>query len=132
MSDDIYENEVMIQLMDRHPNVDFYIKHLPPIRKQALETLREKVHEWLPEVKESMQYRMPTYVTSDIVCAVASQKKIMSLYICHTEILDQYRAHFEHLKVGRSCIRFQALEDLPLEIVEIMIKKTAEVFSTWG
>jgi len=61
--------------------VDAYIQALPPDRSAALTALRNLVRETLPEARETMRYRMPTYELDEVVCSFASQKHYMSLYL---------------------------------------------------
>lgn len=127
----MYENETMLALHPRHPNVDFYIKHLPQEHRHALHTLREQFHQWVPHLRESMQYRMPTFVTSAIICATGSLKNRMSLFICHTEILDRYRESLKHLTVRRTTVYFQELAQLPMDAVEAMVRESDEFLQRW-
>ena len=122
----MYETQAMVQLHQRHPNVDFYIKHLPDHRRVALETLREKIHDWIPVARENMQYRIPTFVTTAVLCALGVQRRHIGLYVCVTDILDENRDKLSHLKVGRSCIRFNDIDELPLPVIkEILLQSQA-------
>ncbi len=71
----------------------------------------------------------PGYHTGDGVplplAALASQKNYMSLYLmCMTgdpgaenELRKQFKERGKKLDMGKSCIRFKKLEDLPLDVV---------------
>ena len=73
-----------------------------------------------------MQYKMPTYGYREaILAAFASQKRYMSLYM-EPRILDRHRAELKHLDLGKSCIRFKSIDQLPLDIVRQMLQETAE------
>lgn len=127
MSDDIYESEVMVQTMPRHPHVDFYIQNLPEPRKNVFNVLREKLHEWVPGLKESLQYRIPTFSSMATLCAMASHKKYIGFYFANTELLASNKHSFAHLSVGQSCVRLQTLEDVPMHSFELIIKQSAEL-----
>jgi uncharacterized protein YdhG (YjbR/CyaY superfamily) len=104
--------------------VDKYVQSLEPARATALIRLRDMILRVAPDVTETMKYRMPTYeVGPGILCAMASQKQYMSLYV-EVEILDQYRDRFAHLNLGKSCIRFRNIESLPLDTVRIILAET--------
>ena len=57
--------------------------------------------------------------------ALASQKNHMAVYLtgvyaddeARESFLEAYRATGKRLDMGKSCIRFQKLENLPLEII---------------
>jgi uncharacterized protein YdhG (YjbR/CyaY superfamily) len=105
-------------------NVDVYLQTLEPQRAAALIQLREIILRLTPNLTESMKYGMPTYqVGPGVLCAMASQKGYMSLYV-EVEILDRYRDQFAHLNLGKSCIRFRKIETLPLDIVETILTET--------
>jgi uncharacterized protein YdhG (YjbR/CyaY superfamily) len=105
------------------PSVDAYINALDADRKAALTTLRAVVRKCLPGADECIQHGMPAYVKGDrMVCAIASQKQYMALYVCEGDGLDDHRADFAHLNVGKGCIRFRRLEDLPMKSVQKVLK----------
>ena len=42
------------------------------------------------------------------------------------ELVEQHSDALKHLDVGKSCIRFKNIEDLPLETVQQILKETAQ------
>ncbi len=105
--------------------VDAYIQALPPDRSAALTALRNLVRETLPEARETMRYRMPTYELDEVVCSFASQKHYMSLYL-DSGLVEENRIQWGKLDVGKSCVRFKRLEDLPLQVVCQILVRTIE------
>jgi len=105
-------------------NVDTYLAGLDESRRKALAVLRKLILETVPGVQESMRYRMPTYDLGDTgVCAMASQKQYISLYLDPPHV-EAHRAEFAGLNVGKSCVRFRRLEQLPLDTVRTILKET--------
>ena len=111
--------------MGKNPQVDQYIENLAPDRKAALEQTRALILETVPEIKETMQYRMPTYELDEVVCATASQKHYISLYM-DVELVEEHRDELDHLDVGKSCIRFKKIEDLPVNTIKQILVETVE------
>ena len=108
----------------RSQEVDEYLAGLEPDRREALTELRAIVLEEAPGAVETMKYRMPTYeYQGGVLCAFASQKQYMSLYM-DTGLVEEHRAALDSLSVGKSCIRFRKLEKLPLETIRTMIRET--------
>jgi uncharacterized protein YdhG (YjbR/CyaY superfamily) len=67
---------------------------------------------------------MPTYeYEGRVLCAFASQKQHMSLYM-DTGLVDEHRSDLDGLSVGKSCIRFRKLDNLPLDTVSVVLRKT--------
>lgn len=108
-------------MAERHPLVDTYLDDLAEERREALDRLRSLVFEVAPDAEESIKYGMPYYTAGGALCAFASQKRYISLYIFDTEIVRRYREALQGLDVGKSCIRFRKIEQLPLEVIASML-----------
>ncbi len=116
-------------MVKRTEKVDQYLENLQSERRAALTQLRSLVLETVPETVETMRYRMPTYDYKDhMVCAFASQNQYMSLYM-DTDIVDRHREELAHLDLGKSCIRFRGLDQLPLDTIRLMLEETVQLRS---
>ena len=100
-----------------------YLAALDPGKREVVESLVEIVREELPDVRETLHYKMPTFETDGPLVAVGAQKRHFALYVCEAPALDRYRDRFAHLDVGKGCIRFRALADLPLDDVRVMLRE---------
>ena len=64
--------------------------------------------------------------------ALASQKHYMSVYLMNVYgdpdseqwFVEQYRASGKKLDMGKSCVRFKKLDDLPLDLIGRAIART--------
>jgi hypothetical protein len=120
------------------PTVDAYLASLPDDRRAAIEAVRRTVVENLPAgFEESMAHGMiawsvpladypDTYNGEPLMyVAVASQKRHMAVYLLgvygsddlRERFLADYRATGRRLDMGKSCVRFTKLDDLPLDVV---------------
>jgi hypothetical protein len=125
--------------------VEEYLAELAPDRQQAIFSVRQAVLDNLPEgYQEAMQHGMIGYVISleryPITyngkaleyAALVSQKNYMSLYLMNvygdkeTEewFTEEYRASGKKLDMGKACVRFKKLDDLPLELIGQVIART--------
>ncbi len=116
----------------------------PPDRKAALTKLRAVINKNLPAgFKEGIQYGMigwtipltrypDTYNGQPLqLAAIASQKKHMALYLAcvygDESLSDWFReawkATGKKLDMGKSCVRFRSIDDVPLEVVGQAIAK---------
>lgn len=126
-----------------------YLKSLPPERREAISRVREEILKRLPEgYREVMQYGMIGYVvplslyphgylgkkdTPLPYAALASQKNHMALYLMNvygdkeTEswFRTEYKKSGKKLDMGKSCVRFKRLEDLPLPLIGKVIARTS-------
>ncbi len=125
---------------------DEYLSQLDADRRGAIETVRRQVLESLPEgYEEVMQHGMicwvvplerfpKTYNGQPLTyAALASQKKYMSLYLMNVYgdeamerwFTERYAASGKKLDMGKSCVRFKQLDDLPLDLMGETIAKTS-------
>jgi uncharacterized protein YdhG (YjbR/CyaY superfamily) len=130
-----------------NPEIDGYLANLESTRRDALSAVREVILENLPSgYQESMTWSMPTYevplsIKPDtynkkplLYAAFASQKNYMSLYLSAVYanprtlawFTTEYRASGKRLDMGKSCVRFKSIDDLPLEL----IAETIAMFGT--
>lgn len=105
--------------------VDEYLQEIPEERREAVSDLRARIKRLAPEAEESIQYGMPTWSMGDILFCVASQKQYVSLYVDPT-LLEAYRPKLGKLNLGKGCIRFRHLKDLPMDVVEEMMHEAVE------
>ena len=117
---------------------DEYIASLPDDRREVVATVRDVVRRNLPAgYEEGMQYGMigwyvpverfpDTYNGQPLgLAALASQKNYISLYLnsvygdVETEawFRDRYAASGKGLDMGKSCLRFKRVEDIPLDVI---------------
>ena len=121
---------------------DEYIAGLPEDRKLAISALRKVINDNLPKgFKEEMGYGHMGWVVPKetyppgyhcdptqplAFMGIASQKNYIALHsMClygDVKQLDWFRAEWpkyskKKLNMGKSCIRFTKLEDIPLELI---------------
>ncbi|TQM80085.1 uncharacterized protein DUF1801 [Saccharothrix saharensis] len=116
--------------------VEEYLAELPEDRRATVAAVRRVVLDHLPEgYVEGMRWGMITYSVPLEVSgktyngqplgyvSLASQKNYVSLYLMgvHGEREQEFRAEFEatgrKLDMGKSCVRFKRLDDLPLDVI---------------
>ena len=124
--------------------VDDYIDSLPEERRIAIRAVREAVNSRLPPgYEEGIVYDMiswfvpwtrlaETYNNQPLcVASLGAQKNHMALYMMSVYGDDKLKAWFEKaykasgkkLDMGKSCVRFKKLEDLPLDVIGDAIAK---------
>jgi uncharacterized protein YdhG (YjbR/CyaY superfamily) len=118
--------------------VEEYLDQLPDDRRAALETVRATILDNLPDgFEEAMNwgmiaYQVPieeypdTYNGKPLMyAALASQKNHMAVYLTSVYtmpgLLEAFRADYQatgkKMDMGKSCVRFTRLDDLPLEVI---------------
>lgn len=115
-----------------------YLAALDPERRAAMTIVREAIRTRLPRgYEEAMNWGMICYQVPLSVCpetyngqplmyaALASQKNHMAVYLSgvyldarlQREFESRYRASGKRMDIGRSCVRFRRLEDLPIDLI---------------
>ncbi|NNC80987.1 MAG: DUF1801 domain-containing protein [Acidimicrobiales bacterium] len=123
-----------------------YLAELPEERRKAISKVRAVIRKNLPKgIVETMNWGMITYeiplkTVPDtyngkplMYAGLASQKNHMAVYLSNvyadpeiTEwFLDAYKATGKKLDMGKSCVRFKKLENLPLEVIGEAIAHTS-------
>ena len=102
-----------------------YLAELPEDRQTALKKVRRLIKTTVPQAKESMQHGMAAYELNGLLCALASQKNHMALYVCEAEVVDAHRDSLGKLNSGKGCIRFGKLDELPLDAISTILKEAA-------
>ncbi len=140
-------------MQSKAATVEEYLASLPEDRRTALEKVREVFLANLgPEFREGMQYGMIGYFLPHEVyppgyhcdpkqplpfAGLASQKNHMGMYLfclyAGGEELERFRAAWEKtgkkLDMGKACIRFKKIEDVPLGVVGATVRRmTAKKF----
>ena len=125
--------------------VEEYLAELAPDRREAINAVRKVILDNLPSgYEEIMQFGMIGYVIplerypvtynkqALQYAALASQKHYMSVYLMSVYsdsdseqwFAEQYRASGKKLDMGKSCVRFKKLDDLPLDLIGRAIART--------
>ncbi|MBO9130730.1 DUF1801 domain-containing protein [Bacillus sp. 165] len=98
--------------------VEQYLAQVEDRRRGDLIRLRELIVAAAPDATEYIKYGMPYYEQNGLLCAFAAQKGYISLYMLNTPVLQKHLKHFRNLNVGKGCIRFKSITELPLDAVE--------------
>lgn len=125
-----------------------YLKELPADQRSAIEAVRAVILENLPKgYVEEMHYGGIGYVVPHTLypagyhcdpkkplsyAGLASQKNYMAVYLMNVYDSKEveswfqkaYKATGKRLDMGKCCVRFKKLDDLPLELVGQAIART--------
>lgn len=128
---------------------DAYLAALPDDRREMVEAIRQVINDNLPSgVEEGIQYKMIGWFVPHTVhpdgyhcdpkqpvpyASVANQKNSVSLYLFCMYVgtgraeafAERYRAWLgKKPDMGKSCVRFKKLADIPLELIAETIRST--------
>lgn len=126
-------------------SVDEYLDELPEDRKEAMTRLRKLIKKNLPKgYRESIGYGMINYevpletfgdtYNGQPLCYIglAAQKNHMALYLTNVygnaarekELREAFEKAGKKFDMGKSCLRFKKLDDLPLDAIASVVAST--------
>ncbi len=115
-----------------------YLSELAPDRRAVVSAVRDVVLKNLPAgIIETMNWGMISYEVPLAIypktyngkpllfAALASQKQYFALYLMgiygsqalRTKFETAYRASGKRMDIGKSCVRFRTIDDLPLDVI---------------
>ena len=128
--------------------VEDYMNNLADDRKIPMAKLRKVIQENLPKnLEETISYGMIGYVVPKTIypdgyhcspelplpfLSIASQKNFIAIYhmgmYAKPELLDWFVAEYpkyceRKLDMGKSCVRFKKMEEIPFELIGQLIQK---------
>jgi len=129
---------------------DQYLDQLPPERFEAMKKLRKSILDNLPDgFEETMSYGMIGYVVPHSkyppgyhvkpelplpFINIASQKNFVALYhmgiYADKQLLDWFTSEYPRhcstkLDMGKSCIRFKKMDQIPYSLINELIRKVS-------
>ena len=126
--------------------VEAYLDELPPDRRAVVSAVRDMILNHLPAgYRESMNwgtisYEIPLERYSRthngrplLYVALAAQKNYYALYLMHVyqdseqeqSLRDAFGQAGKRLDMGKSCLRFRRLDDLPLDVLGRVVASTS-------
>ena len=126
-------------------SADDYVAALPEDRKLAINMVRDMIRNNLPAgYEETFQQGMNSYVIPLetypktynklplMLAGLASQKNYMTVYLMNIYgnrddeawFVNRYKATGKKLNMGKSCVRFKTIDDLPIELIGEGIART--------
>jgi hypothetical protein len=129
----------------KSPTVSQYLRQLDPERRSVLSTVRKVVNDNLPRgYAEGVGFgmitwqvplaRYPDTYNGQPLCSVglSAQKNHNSLYLMgpygdpeQRRLLErEFRKRGLKLDMAKSCLRFKTLDDLPLDVIGAIIRRT--------
>jgi hypothetical protein len=136
-------------MQSKATTVEQYLGELPEDRREAIEAVRRVILENLPQgYEEGMQYGMIGYFVPHSVyppgyhcdpkqplpfAGLASQKNYVSIYLMCVYGHPEHEAWFRQawaktgkkLDMGKSCVRFKRIDDVPLKVIGQAIKRVS-------
>lgn len=120
-----------------------YISKLKEPRRTEIKQLDALIRQAAPDLEPTMQYGMIGYGPYHykyasgrqgdwVLVALASQKNYISLYVTCVKdgqyLAESYKPRLPKARIGKSCIRFNKLEDVDQNVVAQLIKEAEKLY----
>ena len=102
--------------------VDAWFDRLPPDQREALQALRQRIRELVPEAGERISYRVPTFVLEGPLVALNASKSGLSLITMRPDLLASLRGALGGVSWSGSTLRFQPDRPLPDDVLREVIE----------
>lgn len=132
----------------KYQNIEDYMKSIPIERKNVFEKLRKLIHNNIPKgFEQGILYNMVGFYVPHSIYPkgyhvnpkdplpfvnIANQKNFIALYHSGIYANEELKEWFvsEYVKqckykidMGKSCIRFKKMEDIPFDLIKELIQK---------
>lgn len=122
-------------------NVAEYLAMVPAERQEIIKFLHQFIQKSAPTLKPHFSYNMLGYgvfkynnykneIIDWPVIALANQKKYVSVYVCAAVdgeyVAEKLKDKLGKVSVGKSCIRFNKLENVNLDVLKEVIQQAAK------
>ena len=135
----------MAMFQGKAKTVSEYLAALPPERRAVVSKVRSLVKKHLPKgYKEQIGWGVITYAVplktlpdtynGQPLCyaALAAQKNFNTLYLMNVYgdakkkkwLADEFKRHGKKFDMGKSCLHFKSLDDLPVDLIGEVIAST--------
>ncbi len=119
-----------------------YLTSILEPRQHEVRVIHELIQKNLPQLTPHIMsgmigygtyhYRYPSGKEGEwSLIALASQKNYISVYICCVDegkyIAEEYKEKLPKANIGKSCIRFEKIEDIDLSVLTDIIKKAEKI-----
>lgn len=99
-----------------------YLAELDPAERDALEPIRARAMELVPDAEEGMGYGMPALIyRGRPLLSVRATKTHLGYYPFSADVVDRVHADLEGLDWSKGTIRFQPEHPLPADLVTKLI-----------
>jgi uncharacterized protein YdhG (YjbR/CyaY superfamily) len=141
-----YKNQEINMASSKASTVEEYLQELPEERRQVIAEVRQEILMNLPSGYQEVMnwgmiaYEVPlkrypdTYNKQPLMyAALAAQKNHYAVYMSSiyqdqeklTNLQDEFAKRGKKLDMGKSCVRFKKLENLPLDVIGTAIANTS-------
>jgi uncharacterized protein YdhG (YjbR/CyaY superfamily) len=100
--------------------IDEYIAGFPAATQLILEQLRATIKNLVPDVQESISYRIPAFKYHGVLVYFAAYKNHIGFYPTSSGI-DAFKEELSEYKGGRGTVQFPINKPIPFDLIEKIV-----------
>ena len=108
--------------------IDEYIAGFPPDVQKLLQQIRATIRKAAPDAKETIKYRMPTFVLNENLAHFAGFEKHIGFYPTPSGI-EAFKKELAGYKSAKGSVQFPLNERVPFDLIKKMVE--FRVKETW-
>lgn len=107
-------------------SVEEYLQAIPAAQLPLVEHLRGLIRAAAPRAQEVIRWGMLSYDDDGMLCALAAQKRHVSLYMGAGDAMQSMAAELAGIDHGKGCLRFKKLDAVPTATIRKLLKRAAK------
>jgi uncharacterized protein YdhG (YjbR/CyaY superfamily) len=101
--------------------IDEYIAGFPPDVQKLLQQIRATIRKAAPDAKETIKYRMPTFVLNENLAHFAGFEKHIGFYPTPSGI-EAFKKELAGYKSAKGSVQFPLNERVPFDLIKKMVE----------
>ena len=123
-----FKNQDQHHFCTKPETIDQYIEFQVDGVRPCLQTVRETIHNAIPDAQEKISWSMPTFWKKRNLIQFAASKRHIGLYP-GAEAVEVFQDRLSSYETSKGTIRLPYQEDLPLELIADIAKWCWEQYS---
>jgi uncharacterized protein YdhG (YjbR/CyaY superfamily) len=104
------------------PTHDTYLAAIPPDHREALQRLRDFIHQLVPDATECVSYGLPAFrLGKKHLVAYGNAKKHCAFYPMSGSIVTRFADRLEGYSLSKGTIRFSPERPIPDDVVRDIV-----------
>ena len=110
-----------------YQSIDEYQTVFPAGTQERMQSIRDIIHEVVPDVEEVISYQIPCFKYKGYLVYYSAYAKHISLsYPFSKELLAQFETQLKEYSVSKSAIQFPNNKPLPLDLIRGIVTFRAQ------
>ena len=106
-------------------DIDAYLAPLPADQRAALESLRQTIHEAVPEATEVISYSAPAFRHHGMLVSFTAVRSHCTFHLMGTDLLPEFVGELEGFTLTKGGVQFTPDHPIPTELVTRMVRAKA-------